>query len=184
VGWYEHHSRMLHNEHFSSSFDAWCDMDKQLCMQFINRPLIIDQTDLTYMHLLECVRMDSPTVPSHNKCLSHTIPFRPTCHITHHAPTLAAIPHHDTPHMTRHNHNSCWDGKKLTLCLWCGVHGHCANTCSSSHSSWLVSNKNKIICILFNVHGHCVDNPTPSHGEHSCSLCGNTTHLVSCCTRN
>src|SRR5882724_21741 len=36
VGWYEHHSRILHYERFSSSFDVWQDMDKQLQMQFIN----------------------------------------------------------------------------------------------------------------------------------------------------
>jgi len=59
VGWYEHHSRMLHDKHFLSSFNAWHNMDKQLCMKFINRPFVIDPTDSTYIHLLECTHMDS-----------------------------------------------------------------------------------------------------------------------------
>src|SRR5882724_6776703 len=57
VGWYEHHSRMLHDECFSTSFKAWHDMDKQLCTQFINCPFTIDPDSSTDIHLLEHAHM-------------------------------------------------------------------------------------------------------------------------------
>ena len=59
VGWYKHHSRILHDKCFSLSFDAWWDMDKQLQMQFINHPFTINLTCSTYFHLLEHACMDA-----------------------------------------------------------------------------------------------------------------------------
>jgi len=51
LGCYEHHSRMLCDELFSS-FNTWHNMDKQLCTQFINHPFTIDPDSSTYIHLL------------------------------------------------------------------------------------------------------------------------------------
>jgi len=48
LGWNEHHSKMLQDEKFSASFEAWHDMDRQLCMQFIDNPFIIDPACTTY----------------------------------------------------------------------------------------------------------------------------------------
>ena len=74
VGWYEHHSRILHGECFSTLFDAWCDMDQQLHTQFINHPITVDLESSTYIHLLECARMDvflSQCVKSQQTFKSH-----------------------------------------------------------------------------------------------------------------
>ena len=59
IGWHEHHSKMLQDQHFSSPFDAWHDMDKQLHMQVVEDPIIIDPTCSTYSQLFECVWMDA-----------------------------------------------------------------------------------------------------------------------------
>ena len=59
VGWYEHHSKMLQDQKFSASFEAWQDMDKQLCMQFIDNPFIVDPMCLTYAQLFERASMDA-----------------------------------------------------------------------------------------------------------------------------
>jgi len=58
VGWYEHHSRMLRDDKFNAFFDAWWDMDKQLCSQFITCPFQIDPYSATYIQLLERSRMN------------------------------------------------------------------------------------------------------------------------------
>ena len=59
VGWYEPHSHMLCDDKFTAYFDAWCDMDKQLHMQFISHPFIVDPNSTTYLQLLEQAHMDS-----------------------------------------------------------------------------------------------------------------------------
>jgi len=59
-GWYEHHSRM--SEMRSSPafiFQAWREMDEQLCTQFITCPFAIDPYSATYIQLMECSCMDS-----------------------------------------------------------------------------------------------------------------------------
>ena len=59
VSWYEHHSRMLQDQKFLASFEVWCDMDKQLHMQFINKPFVVDSMCTTYVQLFERVCMDA-----------------------------------------------------------------------------------------------------------------------------
>jgi len=58
VGWYKHHSRMLQDQSFSASFEAWHSMDKQLHLQFIDDPFVVDPTCMTYSQLFERARMD------------------------------------------------------------------------------------------------------------------------------
>jgi len=50
---------MLQDQKFSASFEAWRDMDRQLCTQFINNPFILDPTCSTYIQLFECAQMDA-----------------------------------------------------------------------------------------------------------------------------
>ena len=93
--------------------------------------------------------------------------------------------------------DSFWEGRKPTLCLWCGALRHRASNCYASKSShtkqlinceWkeekLVSKSNKTICILFNIGSICTEQPSPSHNIHSCSLCNDRNHPACCCTRN
>ena len=196
LGWHEHHSRMLHDEHFSSSFDAWCDMDKQLCPQFISHLFNIDPTSPTYLHLLGCDHMDSflsqsakaqQLFESH-----HSFRTYPQYQSPHMDSGPSSSPQH-APYVKSHHHG---EGKKPALCLCCGVFGHRANACSSSHpshperpfiSEWkankLISKNNKTLCVMFNVRGHCTDRPSQSHGEHTCSL-GSKPHPASHCARN
>ena len=185
VGWYEHHSRMLRDKHFSSSFDAWRNMDKQLRTQFINRPFIIDPTDSTYIHLLERARMDAflaHCAKAQQSFESHHS-FRTYPQYQSHTESGFPISPHYAPY-DRSQHQG--EGKKPILCLRCGVYGHCANACSSSHPS---RPERPFICewksnkLMYNVRGHCPDPPSHSHGEHSCSLCSKP-HPASRCTRN
>ena len=58
VCWYEHHSRMLHDQNFLASFEAWRSMDKHLHTQFIEDPFVVDPSCNTYTQLFECTQMD------------------------------------------------------------------------------------------------------------------------------
>jgi len=53
IRWYEHHSKMLQDQKFLASFEAWRDMDRQLHTQFIDNPFILDPTCSTYIQLFE-----------------------------------------------------------------------------------------------------------------------------------
>src|SRR5882724_1156830 len=92
--------------------------------------------------------------------------------------------------------NSFHENKKPILCLHCGSMGHHAYNCSSTQSNhpkcpiscdWkldkLLSKSNKLICIMYNICGTCSD-PAPNHGNHTCSLCGDGTHMACHCPRN
>jgi len=59
VGWYKHHSKMLQDQKFSTSFEAWHNMDKQLCTQFIDSPFIVDPTCSTYFQIFKQAHMDT-----------------------------------------------------------------------------------------------------------------------------
>ena len=172
-------------------------MDKQLCIQFINQPFAIDPDSLTYIHLLERACMDAflsqcaksqHTFESHHSFQTYP-PYHSPQTDSGGSPATCYAPYEKPPHQG--------EGKNPTLCLCCRIYGHRVNTCSSSHSShpecpivceWknnkLFSNKNKTVCVMYNVQGHCADPPTPNHSEHTCSLCGDAQHPVSCCTRN
>src|SRR5882724_3722534 len=58
VGWYEHHSKMLQDQKFLASFEAWQDMDRQLHTQFIDNLFIVNPTCTTYSQLFEHTCMD------------------------------------------------------------------------------------------------------------------------------
>src|SRR5882724_845179 len=76
---------------------------------------------------------------------------------------------------------------KNTLCLKCGMLGHCANVCHSPSNcpdcptivNWkdgqLLNKAGMAICIIFNIKGSCPDSSS-GHLTHSCSLCGNSAH--------
>jgi len=55
VGWHEHHSKMFQAQKFSTSFETWHDMDRQIHTQFIDNPFVIEPMDMTYMQLFEQV---------------------------------------------------------------------------------------------------------------------------------
>jgi len=131
VGWYEHHSRMLRDERFSSSFKAWHDMDRQLCTQFMNCPFTVDPDSSTYIHLLEHARMDlflaccaksQHTFESHQSFWTYP-PYRSPNNHPHiqpgGIPTLRYTPYDKPQHG-----DSFREGKKPTLCLHCGLLGH------------------------------------------------------------
>ena len=53
VRWYENHSKMLQDQKFSASFEAWRDMDRQLHTQSVDSPFMVDPTSTTYTQLFE-----------------------------------------------------------------------------------------------------------------------------------
>jgi len=167
VGWYEHHSRMLHDECFSTAFNAWHNMDKQLHTQFINCPFTIDPESSTYIHLLERAHMDTFLTrcakSQHIFESQHSFRIYPPYNSPQTDASSSSATHY-APYDKAHSHDSFREGKRPILCLQCGILGHHANVCSSTHSShpehpiiceWkgnqLVSNKNKNICVMFNV---------------------------------
>jgi len=203
MGWYEHHSRMLRDEKFSSFyFEAWWDMDKQLRTQFITRPFAIDPYSTTYIQLLEHLRMDSflahaekaqLTFESQRAARSYTS-HSPRSEIGTH--TMQRYAPYDKDSEKGGQADSFRETKRPILCLCCGYTGHRAGNCSSMQSNrperpiscdWkhdkLLSKSNKLICVMFNVCSSCSD-LVPNHGNHTCSLCGDDTHPACHCPRN
>jgi len=202
VGWYEHHSRMLRDDKFLASFDAWQDMDKQLHTQFIARPFTIDPYSPTYVQLLERSRMDSFFARAEKAQRTFELQWasRTCAPCASRDDASSSTSHRYTPYDKANDKgrpfDSFWENKKPTLCLRCGHMGHCAGNCSSMQLNrperpiacdWrqekLVSKSNKPICVMFNVRGACSD-PLASHGGHICSLCGDGSHPVCRCPRN
>jgi len=131
LGWYKHHSRMLHDKHFSSSFEAWRDMDRQLRTQFINRPFTVDPDSSTYIHLLEHACMDTflarcaksqHTFKSHRSFRTYTPYCSPHNH-PHIQPSSILTPRY-TPYDKPRHGDSFREGKKPTLFFFYGVLGH------------------------------------------------------------
>ncbi|KAK0438525.1 uncharacterized protein EV420DRAFT_1316454 [Desarmillaria tabescens] len=83
------------------------------------------------------------------------------------------------------------------LCLRCGLIGHHADSCmaatpSKSGRSFLVEwrdnsllqiSDHKLVCVRFNL-TVCRIEPSINHGIHMCSLCADTHHGATKCTRN
>jgi len=129
VRWYGHHSRMLNDNLFSSSFVSWNDMDKQLHTQFINHPFTFEPDSSTDKHLLEfaCMDLFLSHVPNINTHSNHTVLFK----------SYATYQSSCTDYGS--SSTTCYDpytkplqqgeGKKPTLCLHCRI--------SSQHSEHL-----------------------------------------------
>jgi len=122
VRWYEHHSRMLRNEKFKAFFDAWWDMVKQLCTQFITCPFMIDHYSPTYIQLLERARMDF--LFAHAEKAQNTFEDQQATHYgTHlnHGDNSSSSSHRYTPYNKDGNRgkvsDSFQDMKKPILCL-------------------------------------------------------------------
>jgi len=164
VRWYEHHSRMLNDNLFSSSFVSWNDMDKQLHTQFINHPFTFEPDSSTDKHLLEFACMDLFL----SQCAKYQHTFKSHCSFQSYATYQSSCTDYGSSSTT------CYDpytkplqqgeGKKPTLCLHCRIYSHTVNTCSSTHSSqpehpticeWknnkLITNKDKPVCVMYNV---------------------------------
>jgi len=130
VSWYEHHSHMLRDKKFNAYFNAWCDMDKQLHMQFITCPFIVDPCSTTYVQLLEWACMDSFFARKEKAQLTFELQ-RASCT---YMPQLSHFegggpaPHRFMPYNKDNNKgktaDSFCENKKLILCLCCGCTGH------------------------------------------------------------
>jgi len=138
----EFESNLQRDSNFLPSFDAWRDMDKQLCTQFIARPFAVEPYSATYIQALERAHMDSFL----RKAQDAQTQFE-ACHYRSHGPHHAGS-HPEWAHSSSaSNHyapydkdkprasNSFWDNKKLALCLRCGLLGHWAGSCSATQSS-------------------------------------------------
>ena len=93
VGWYEHHSRMLRDEKFVGYyFDAWHDMDKQLCT--LTAPLISNYwSDPIWIPFWPMLK--KPSIPlNYNAQLTLTCPNQLS-------QKMAVPQHKDMPLMTR-----------------------------------------------------------------------------------
>jgi len=129
VGWYEHHSKMLQDQKFSASFEAWCDMDKQLHTQLIDNPFIVDPTCSTYIQLFECAWMDG-FLAQVEKSQHQSGPCgHSSFHGGHknsshnHGGSARYNPYHKEPNQSKLT-DSFQEGCKPTLCLFCRATGH------------------------------------------------------------
>src|SRR5882724_6715759 len=123
-------------------------------------------------------------------------PSKSSVDLKHHESSTSNVSPHDKPYLAPGT--SFLDGSPpSTLCIHCGSKGHRMASCSETQSSWperplIVSwNNNHLesfdgshICLHYNVRNTCSMLPSDHHGAHYCSLCGNTCHGVSMCTRN
>ncbi|KAK0223273.1 hypothetical protein IW262DRAFT_1269342 [Armillaria fumosa] len=102
-----------------------------------------------------------------------------------------------TPYESSQHDGSGRTNSFRPLCLKCGSIGHRADSCSSttpskSGRSFLVEwrdgvlvhiSDRKLVCVRFNL-TVCKFESSPYHGIHICSLCTDTHHGATKCTRN
>jgi len=140
VGWYEHHSKMLQDQKFSASFEAWHDMDRQLHIQFIDNPIVVDPMCTTYTQLFEQAQMDAFLAQA-NRMQQQQQPqgqnsFWGSRQESSYMP--GGSPQYN-PYDKEANHlklgDSFWEGHKPTLCLQCGALGHRASNCHATKSN-------------------------------------------------
>ena len=166
VSWHEHHSKMLQDQKISLSFDAWQDMDRQLHMQFVEDPFIIDPTCTMYSQLFKCTWMDAFLACTDclqgGECPFHAQGSFHSGHKDANQNTFQSSwfhPYKD-PEWPKHG-KSFRKTRKSTLFLHCRSTGHWAGTCVASQANrpecpiicdWknnqLVSKSNKSICII------------------------------------
>jgi len=126
---------MLQDQKFSASFKAWCDMDKQLCMQFIDNPFVVDPTCTTYTQLFERAHMDAflAQVGKSQQYPQNKISVQGGRQESGNAVAGSCYNSYDKDQPR--TSNSFWEGQNPTLCLQCGSFGHRASNCYATKSS-------------------------------------------------
>ena len=187
-GWKSHHNRMCNDPDLLKWAHAWRSHDKQLHLSFMDRPFIIDPDSLTYHHQFKRAHLDSWTsMPTHRS--PHPQAPRATPSSNRFAPYDKLDKTMSQPPLRS------FQDPKNTLCLKCGMLGHHVNTCRGTSNrpdcptivTWkdgrLLNKAGMPICIIFNVKGYCSDSSS-GHPYHSCSLCSDSVHGATGCTRN
>src|SRR5882724_7872382 len=161
--------KMLQDQNFSVSFEAWCNMDRQLPTQFIEDLFIVDPTCTTYSQILQQACMYAFLAHADKSQYGHS--FRSnvsTPGSRQESSSSNSSSHKYNPYNKDNDHgrssDSFWEGHKLTLCLQCGAIGHRAGKCSATKSNcsyrpinceWknnqLMSRNDKTICVMFNI---------------------------------
>ena len=192
-GWKAHHEQMVGDEHLRTSARAWHRHNRNLRVQFMIQPYIIDPASVIYNQQYEWIRINllsnavkAPSA-SHGDTPSQHYPSLPSSSSFH--------PYDkDRERKSSSSFRNTREARPV-LCIRCGHWGHRALACHNNKStrlnhpiivSWkvdkLVSKQGRHICLLFNVRGNCSPTSSP-HPEHSCSLCGNPHHGAANCSR-
>ncbi|KAF8056182.1 hypothetical protein FPV67DRAFT_1395692, partial [Lyophyllum atratum] len=180
AGFYTHYDSMLSDKFFTYFFAAYRSFDRDIRARFFTQPYIIDPTDSKYLSQLQDAktinnRESHPSVRYKPYEVSH--PGRSTSFRAQTMATSSSYP---------------------PLCLRCGAKdGHQAATCAANvpsrqGCSFVIFTRGKYInrlsdkqpvCIRFNL-GICSSSNGDRHALHICSLCGDTHHGATSCTRN
>ncbi|KAJ7465709.1 hypothetical protein FB451DRAFT_980202, partial [Mycena latifolia] len=186
----KHYNRILSDPDLNTWFPAYRDFDRKIRAQFFTEPFIIDIYDAEYRSALQSAKdsfllsknsanSSAPTGtrgggssgPGSQKEKEKTERPKP----------------YDKDNSFRH---------KNTLCFRCGRTGHSASACKETNPSRhgrefvIFANRDglfrvldsRAVCVWFN-YGKC-DSSGRDHPIHICSLCGDTHHGASNCTRN
>jgi hypothetical protein len=180
-GFLSHWDSMMKDQKFAHYFEAYRTFDEKIRQSFFTTPFITDPTSIQYNSALQEAKLFLSVSPSNS--LSDNRQSLPGCFPTRWQP------YGPGPQRSfRANYKMC--------CLCCGIEGHRADTCkaegpSKTGRSFVVRavgrglerlSDARPVCIRFNL-GNCVVSD-PSHPLHICSLCSDTHHGASGCTRN
>ncbi|KAJ7732302.1 hypothetical protein B0H16DRAFT_1328814 [Mycena metata] len=185
-GFARHLNHILTDPAVAIWFPAYRAFDKQIRSQFFTEPYIVDINDPEYRAAMQS---------SKNSFLLSTQSS---------SPSSSGSPGHrgGGPAKEKGEHSKPYDKdgashRKPLLCFRCGRTGHAAGRCPekqpSKHGREFVIYANRdglfrisdhrAVCMLFNC-GRCDSPRVANHAIHICTLCGDSHHGATDCTRN
>ncbi|KAK0222675.1 hypothetical protein EDD85DRAFT_779162 [Armillaria nabsnona] len=186
----EHLHAMLSDPQFSRWFEAYKTFDKDYRAKLFKDPFIPDPSCKSWSDGVQRAKDNYLLMQQETQTGSEGSWKRAK-------PSGGYTTKHFTPYDTSQRDTIRRTSSFRPLCLRCGGIGHRADSCSaaapSKHGrSFLVEWKDdslvrisdqKYVCIRFNLTG-CRAEPNFHHGAHICSLCADTHHGATKCTRN
>ncbi|KAJ7212622.1 hypothetical protein GGX14DRAFT_620923, partial [Mycena pura] len=184
-GFAQHYNAILKDDEIDDWFPAYQAFDKKIRAQFFTKPYIVDITSAEYQIALQSAKN---TFMNH----SHSKPASGASH-----PARERADRFKPYEKDRDFRNRDRDFRtKNTLCFRCGRTGHGGVSCSEKNPSkhgrefTVYANRDglfrvrddRAVCMRFNI-GVC-DSTARNHPIHICSLCGDSHHGATSCTRN
>ena len=190
-GFCEHYDKIASQQDFTQNFDAYRTFDRNIRRDFFHSSsgFIIDTNSVEWATRL-----------LNAKSLMYSFPVSQTS-ATHYNQSRPSFRERPQPYPSQNQSFRFANSTRVSaLCLRCGNQGHRANMCQESSPSrpgrnWIVKiingilcciSDNKPICINFNLDKGCSNHSAFHHSNvaHCCSLCADSSHGASRCTRN
>ena len=191
-GFCQHYDKIASQQDFTQNFDAYRTFDRNIRRDFFHSAsgFIIDVSSVEWATRL-----------LNAKSLMYSNPLSSAQFTSHSQQPRSSFRERTQPYPTQNQpFRSAGGPRASALCLRCGNQGHRAIMCQESAPSrsgrnWIVKiingilcciSDNKPICINFNLDKGCSNHSAfhRSNFAHCCSLCADSSHGASRCSRN